>query len=193
MVEWFNQLNSFEKVYWLITGVATVVFLFILVTTLIGADGGEEIGNIDAEINADTGAGFQFFTFKNMVAFFTIFGWSGIASLDAGNSKSVTIIISILCGLLMMVIMTALFYYISKLTDSGTLKMENALHAIGEVYLTIGAKRSRIGKVHVRVQNSLRELEALTDYHTDLTQGDVIKVKEVTSNGLLIVEPQNKN
>lgn len=192
-MEWFNELNSFEKVYWLITGVSTVVFLFILVTTLIGADGGGDIGDVDAEIDADTGAGFQFFTFKNMVAFFTIFGWSGIASMDAGNSKSITIIISIFCGLVMMFIMTALFYYISKLTDSGTLKMENALNAIGEVYLTVGAKRSSIGKIHVRVQNSLRELEALTDYETDLSQGNVVKVIEVTSNGLLIVEPQNKN
>lgn len=193
MTEWFNHLTSFEKIYWVITIASTIVFLFILVTTLIGADGAEDIGDVDADIDADTGAGFQFFTFKNMVAFFTIFGWSGIASTDAGNSKSTTIIISILCGLLMMVVMAALFYYISKLTDSGTLKMKNALNAIGEVYLTIGAKRSKIGKVHVRVQNSLRELEALTDYEKDLKQGAVVKVKEVTANGLLIVEPQNKN
>lgn len=193
MTEWFNQLNSFEQIYWIITGISTLVFLFVLITTFIGADGGGDIGDIDAEIDADTGAGFQFFTFKNMVAFFTIFGWSGIASLDAGNSKSLTIVISLICGLIMMSIMAALFYYISKLNDSGTLKMNNALNAIGEVYLTVGANRSKMGKVHIRVQKSLRELEALTDYEKDLNQGDVVKVTEVTSNGLLIVEPQNKN
>jgi len=96
----------------------------------------------------------------------------------------------LVCGLAMMFVMAAMFYYISKLTSSGTLKMENALNAIGEVYLTVGANRSRIGKVQVKVQGALRELEALTDYKEDLKQGNVIKVIEVTNNGILIIEPQ---
>ena len=89
--------------------------------------------------------------------------------------------------LLMMFVMAALFYYISKLTASGTLKMKNALNAIGEVYLTVGAKRSKIGKVQVKVQGALRELDALTDSEEDLIQGNVIKVIEVTNNGILTV------
>jgi len=190
MVEWFAELTSFEKIYWTITGISTLFFVFVLASAIIGADG-DDIGDVDAEMDADTGAGFQFFTFKNLVAFFTIFGWSGIASLDVGNSKMMTLVISIACGLLMMTIMAAMFYYISKLTSSGTLKMENALNAIGEVYITVGANRSNIGKVQINVQGTLRELDALTDNDADLTQGNIIRVKEVTSNGLLIIEPQN--
>jgi membrane protein implicated in regulation of membrane protease activity len=166
------------------------MFLLVLITTLIGADS-DDIGDVDAEIDADTGAGFQFFTLKNLVAFFAIFGWSGIASIDAGNSKATTISISIFCGLAMMSVMAALFYYISKLTSSGTLKMKNALNAIGEVYLTVGANRSKIGKIQIKIQGALRELEALTDHNEDLKQGKIIKVIEVTNNGLLIIEPQN--
>ena len=190
MMEWFQELSSFQKTYWVITGISTLIFLFVLIGTFVGADA-DDIGDVDAEIDADTGAGFQFFTLKNLVAFFTIFGWSGIASIDAGNSKSVTIIISLICGLAMMFVMAAMFYYISKLTSSGTLKMQNALNSIGEVYLTVGANRSKIGKVQVKVQGSLRELEALTDNDKDLTQGNVVKVIEVTNNGILIIEPQN--
>ena len=190
MIDWFNALPPFLKTYWVITIISSLMFLLVLITTIIGADT-DDIGDVDAEIDADTGAGFQFFTFKNLVAFFTIFGWSGIASLDTGNSKTITIIISLVCGLLMMFIMAALFYYISKLTSSGTLKMENALHSIGEVYLTVGANRSKIGKVQINVQGSLRELDALTDSDKDLVQGNVVKVVEVTNNGILIIEPQN--
>lgn len=87
--------------------------------------------------------------------------------------------------------MAALFYYISKLTASGTLKMKNALNAIGEVYLTVGANRSRTGKIQIKIQGALRELEALTDHNEDLKQGKIIKVIEVTNNGTLIIEPQN--
>ena len=191
MIDWFNNLPPFLKTYWIITIISTFMFVIVLITTIIGADG-DDLGDVDAEIDGDTGVGFQFFSFKNLVAFFTIFGWSGIASLDAGNSNFLTVIISFLCGLLMMFVMAALFYYISKLTSSGTLNMDNALFSIGEVYLSIGAKRTRVGKIQIKVQGTLRELEALTDYETDLKQGDIIIVTAVTKNGMLIVEPQNK-
>jgi hypothetical protein len=191
MSEWFSELTSLQQIYWVITGVSSVIFVIVLIGAFIGGDT-DDIGDVDAEMDADIGAGFQFFTLKNLVAFFTIFGWSGIASIDAGNSKTLTILISLGCGLVMMAIMAALFYYISKLVSSGTLKMDNALHAIGEVYLTVGANRSSIGKVQVKVQGALRELEALTDHDEDLTQGNVIKVVEVTKNGILIIESQIK-
>jgi hypothetical protein len=191
MSEWFSELTTLQQIYWVITGVSTVIFVMVLITTFIGGDT-DDLGDVDAEIDADTGAGFQFFTLKNLVAFFTIFGWSGIASINAGNSKTITILISLACGLIMMAIMASLFYYISKLVSSGTLKMENALHAIGEVYLTVGANRSSIGKVQIKVQGALRELEALTDSEKDLTQGNVVKVVEVTKNGILIIESQIK-
>jgi hypothetical protein len=188
-MEWFTELPSFLKTYWILTGISTLLFLIVLITTVMGTDS-DDIGDVDAEVDADTGSSFQFFTVKNLVAFFTIFGWSGIASFDAGYSNAVTIAISIICGLAMMTVMAALFYYISKLTSSGTLKMQNAINAIGEVYLTVGANRSRIGKVQIKVQGALRELEALTDSDIDLKQGNVIKVVEVTNNGILIIEPQ---
>ena len=84
--------------------------------------------------------------------------------------------------------MAAMFYYMAKLNDSGTLDFKNAVGAVGEVYLTIGANRSSIGKVHVKIQGALRELEALTDSNTNLNSTSVIKVKDVTKNGILIVE-----
>ncbi|MFK8060940.1 MAG: hypothetical protein AB8B78_12725 [Polaribacter sp.] len=192
MMDWFQELTSFQKTYWILTGISTCMFLIVLITTIIGADS-DDIGDVDAEIDGDTGAGFQFFTLKNLVAFFTIFGWSGISSIDSGNSKPTTVLISIFCGLLMMFVMAALFYYISKLTSSGTLKMHNALNATGEVYLTVGANRTRAGKIQIKIQGALRELEALTDYTEDLKQGRIITVTEVTENGTLIIEPQNKN
>ncbi|WP_250433407.1 hypothetical protein [Hanstruepera flava] len=191
MLEWFSNLEFFPKIYWSIALVGSLIFVITLVLTFVGGDV-DDIGDVDAEIDADTGIGFQFITFKNLVGFFTIFGWSGIACIDAGLSKPITIIISVICGLIMMTIMAAMFFYMRKLNDSGTLDFKNAKDAVGEVYLTIGAKRSKMGKAHVRIQGALRELEALTDAELELKSGTVIKVKDVTDNGILIVEPLNK-
>lgn len=185
-MEWFTSLDWFSQTFWIIALIGSLFFLIMLVATFIG-------GDIDTDVDADVdfdvdGGGFHFFTIKNLIAFFTIFGWTGIAAIDADFGKGMTILIATICGLVMMLIMATLFYFVSKLNDSGTLNIQNAVGAIGEVYLTVGGERSRIGKVSVRIQGSLREMEALTDEKEDLSTGTVVSVREVTSNGILIID-----
>ncbi len=189
---WFESLSIFEKVYWVIACVASVIFVGLLVLTLLGGESDGIDGDVDAEIESDTGIEFQFLSFKNLVGFFTIFGWSGIAMLEADFSKILVVVISIICGLIMMFAMASLFYYLAKLQSSGTLKLANAINQVGEIYLTVGANRSKIGKVSITVQGTLRELDALTEELTDLKQGNVVRVTKVTDNGILIVESLNK-
>lgn len=188
MIEWFSDLELFSKFYWVIALIGSIVFVFIIITTLMGMDGADDFGDVDTSIEADTGIEFQFISLKNLIGFFTIFGWSGIACIGEGLSKPMTVMISVISGLIMMTIMAAMFHYMQKLADSGTLNYKNALDAVGEVYLTIGSNRSRMGKVSVRVQGTLRELDALTDSFTELKSGTIIKVVDVTSNGILIVD-----
>ncbi len=192
MEAWFSGLDTFNQIYWTIAVAGSLVFVVMMLLTFFGGGDVGDSGDVDAEIEGDAGIGFQFITVKNLIGFFTLFGWSGIACIDAGFSKPVTITVSTICGLIMMAIMATMFYYMSKLTASGTLDYKNAINAVGEVYLTIGKDRSKMGKAHVRIQGSLRELEALTDSSTDLISGSVIRVKDVTDNGILIVEPLNK-
>lgn len=192
MGDWFSALTSFEQSYWVIAAISSTIFVFVLITTFLVGDTDGVDGDVDADIESDTGIGFQFFTFKNLVAFFTIFSWAGISCMNTGYGKSVTLIVSILSGLAMMVVMASLIYYINKLVSSGTLKLENAIGNVGEVYLTIGANRSKIGKVHVNVQGALRELDALADSNETLKTGTVVEVKDITGTGILIVQPINK-
>ena len=191
MADWFSNLEFLSKVYWLVAVIGSLIFTIVMIMAFAGGDA-DDIGDVDSDMDADAGVGFQFITFKNLVGFFTIFGWSGIACIDAGLSKPFTIILSIISGLLMMIIMAALFYFISKLTDSGTLNYNNAIDAVGEVYLSIGADRSKMGKVSVSVQGTMRELDALTDSLTPLKSGTIIQVFDVTSNGILIVDKTRK-
>ncbi|MBR9913207.1 MAG: hypothetical protein GYB32_00035 [Algicola sp.] len=191
-MEWFSALDGFSKFFWIIALIGSLMFVFVMITTFIGVDGGDDIGDLDTDMDADTGIGFQFITFKNLVGFFTIFGWTGVACINAGFSKPVSVITAFGCGLLMMAIMAAMFFSMRKLADSGTLNYKNAIGAIGEIYLTVGANRTKMGKVSVRVQGSLRELEALSDSLVELKSGTLIQVVDVTSNGILIVEQTKK-
>lgn len=180
-------MSLFEQVYWFSAVAGTTVLSVLLVLTLMGGDLTDMEG-VDASVEGDLGIDFQFLSLKNLVGFFTIFGWSGIACMDAGLSSGITLLISVLCGLLMMLVMATLFYYLSRLQSSGTLKHRNAIGQIGEVYLTIGEKRSRIGKISIVVQGRLWELDAITDEEQPLMRGNIIKVREVTDNGIYLVE-----
>lgn len=192
MKDFFDGMSSFEQTYWIIALVGSAIFFIILILTFIGG------GDTDMEADAsdfeadDGGVGFQFFTFKNVIAFFTIFGWTGVTCIDNGLSTTITLIISIIAGLAMMILTSLLFYWMHKLAESGTLQMKNAVGVIGEVYLPIGANRTKMGKVQIKVQGSLRELEAITDEIEDLKTGTMVKVSEIVSAELLLVEKISK-
>ncbi len=193
MEVWYNALSTFEKIYWITAIAGSIILLVLLVLTLLGGDA-DDVGDVDGDLDLDAGIDFQFLSFKNLIGFFTIFGWTGIACIQAELSKGIIVAVSIVCGLLMMTAMASLFYFLSKLNSSGgKLKIENALGCVGEVYLTLGAKRSKIGKVQVKVQGVLRDLEALTNEEEDLKQGTIIIVSEITNNGILIVDKYTKS
>lgn len=171
-----------QQIYWVIALPFTLIFLIQTVLTFVVGE-----FDIDSDFDSDHEIGFQFFTIKNLVAFFTIFSWTGLACLDGGMGLMASVSISLIAGLIMMSIMAAIFYFFSKLTGSGTMNIHNAIGGVGEVYLTIHSKRGNIGKVSIMVQGSLRELEAITDDETDLKNGMVISVKDVINGNLLLV------
>ena len=183
---WWDALELLEKIYWGIAIPFTIFFLLQLLLTLFGGDIPED-GGADFDVETDDGIGFQFFTLKNLVAFFTIFAWAGIACLDSGLSNGVSMVISFISGIAMMGVMGGLFYFLGKATESGTLQMKNAIGAVGEVYMEIKAQRGNIGQIQVQVQGTLRTLEALTDDKENLPQGTVVSVSEIANNNILIV------
>lgn len=189
MNDFINNLSALEQVYWITALIGSLVFVIILILTFVGGDMDSDMDADGTDFESDDGGvGFQFFTFKNLVAFFTIFGWAGIACINNGLSTGLTILISAAAGLLMMFLTSLMFYWMTKLTASGTLKIKNAIGEVGEVYLPIGAKRSSIGKVQIKVQGSLRELEAITDHPEELPTSSIVKVSDVVSAEILLVE-----
>jgi len=193
MFDFLKELPVFQQAYWIIALVGSAIFLVIFILTFLGGDSDADMEADGTDFDSDDGGvGFQFFTFKNIMAFFTIFGWSGLSCIDGGLSTTTTLIVSTFSGLIMMGLTSMLFYWIHQLAESGTLKMKNAIGTIGEVYLPIGANRSKMGKVQIKVQGSLRELEALTDDEKDLKTGTVVKVIEIISAELLLVKKISK-
>lgn len=183
--DWWESLSLALKIYW---GIAIPFTLFFLLQLIWSFAGGGDVPDDtpDAEVHADTGVPFQFLTLKNLIAFFTIFSWTGIACLDSGFTQMATLGVAFFAGLLMMVLMAGVFYLLAKANSDGTLDLKNAIGGLGEVYLVIRKQREATGKVQIKIQKSLRTLDAVTDDGEDIPTGKMITVKDVVNDVLIV-------
>lgn len=183
--DWWSGLSLILKIYWSMALPFTVIFVLQLIMSFLGHESADDMP--DAEVHADHGVGFQFFTLKNFIGFFTIFGWTGIAVIESGASVGTSIIVAFTGGLLMMSVMAAMFYLLMKAQHDGTMRIEKAVGQTGEVYLTIQSKRGGLGKVQVMVMGALRTLDALTDDEADIQTGKMVRVSNIVNENTLLV------
>jgi hypothetical protein len=184
---WWAILTLPEKVYWIIAIPSTLLLIVQIVMTLMGGEADDVDGDFDGDLDVDGGAGWQFFSYKNIVGFFTLFGWTGLGFLQMGLGLLIAGFFSFIAGISMMAIMAALFYYISKLHQSGTMIIDNAIGHTGDVYLRIPPSREGHGKLQVEIQGSLREMDAITDDEKELPTGSIAQVLEIVNNQILLV------
>lgn len=183
---WWDALTPALKIYWAIALPFTIFFMLQMVLSLFA--GGDHPDNVvDVDVETDHGISFQFLTIKNMVGFFTIFSWTAIACTTAGWSTSMTLITATISGLAMMTMMASIFYLMTKMNSSGTMKISEAIGKSGEVYLTVPAKRNSTGKIQITVGGLSRTLDAMTDDDENIQTGKQAKVSAILDNNIILV------
>lgn len=185
--EWWDSYDSFAQVLWIIALTGSVLFVFQMASALLLGDSDSAFGDADELVETDTGVGFQFFTFRNAVIFFTMFGWIGLGTYTDGNSQAVTIIAGLISGLIMVFIMAWLMKQIGSLKQDGTMKISNAIGKVGSVYLPIPPNNSGTGKVQIPIQGSTHELTAITKGEDELPTGTAVMVEDIKPGNILIV------
>jgi len=192
----FAALSTFEKFYWFLAVPATVFFLLMTIVTFAGMGGADDIdGDVDVDgsdmdggdVDAGALAGFHFFTVRNFIVFFMMFGWSGIAMIRSGAGTILTIGVSAAIGLVMMFVVSFLFLLIARMVHSGNVSITAVVGAQGSVYLTVPEKRSGTGKVTVVAQGKKIEYKAMTDGETIKT-GASVRVTGLINNETVRVE-----
>lgn len=188
---WWQGLEIISKIYWLITIPFSLLFVIELVMSFLGASsdsgGFDATGNVDPSTDFDDGISFQLVTFKNLVAFFTVFGWAGLTCIDSKLGMASTIIISAVSGFLMMVIMASIYYFMGKLAETGNLEINRAIGQKASVYLFIPPLRQGSGKIQIKLQG-LRTLDAMTDDDTTIPTGSLVEVVGILTNEILLVK-----
>lgn len=181
---WLLQLKGFELILWSIALLFSFLFVIqVIISFFVG--GGD--GDIDEFGDDGHGDSTGFFTVRNMIAFFTMFGWSGLAAYKSGLPNAWVLVIAVASGVLTIAALVFIMRKTSKLRQSGTLQMKNAVTQVGETYLRIPAARNGLGKVHLTVQGRLVELDAMTDDGEDIATGKPIKVVNTLNDRILLV------
>lgn len=186
---WWNALDSFEKIIWAIALIFSLLFLVQTIMSFVGGDSSDtdSIGDSDEAIGDDDGVGTQYFTIKNLIAFFTMFGWAGVAAYSSGYGKGISILIALLAGLAMVALMILLLRNVGRLKESGTMEISNAVGKLGETYLPIPGKNDGTGKVRITIQNSLHEIKAITEDEVTIPTGKMVRVLRILNNEILVV------
>lgn len=190
MTQWWQELSGTQQVFWSIAIFFTTLLLIQFAISFFG-------GDLDGDGDGDTFDGhgmdsdFAIFSFRSVIAFFTFFGWGGVLVLGEGGSIWLALAVAVAAGFAAMFMVAYMMYWFSKLTQEGNIDMSAALLSTGEVYLTIPAGQAGVGKVHLHIGNTVRELDAVTKGDT-LVTGSKIRVLDLAENNIVIVESIDK-
>ncbi len=206
IIEWWNSLSLVAQIFYCIAVPSTLVLLVQTILMFIGmgedadADGADTDVSDDAgDIDSDGDGGFdedldpngldglRIFTVRGVIAFLVIFGWVGALLESMNVALWINIPISSVCGFAMMVLLAFIFKAIMNLKSDGTIDIRNAVGTAGKVHLTIPPARMGEGKVHILLQGSYVERDAVTDEPDPIPTGSEVVVVRVSGETTLVV------
>ncbi len=200
MMDWWQTLPLMKQFFFTIAVPATVILLIQSVMSImgLGSDGGEGEGPMDGmsgDLDEDAleeaidGSGFRFFTIRGIVAFVSVFGWTGAAV--TGSATPVLVFLTATgAGLSAMLLVALAFWGILQLQGKGNLDYRYSIGLQGEVYLPVPPERGGTGKVNVTIQERLVEVDAMTDEPERLPTGSRVRVVGLLGNNVLLVSKE---
>lgn len=187
MFEFFTDMEPYLKVLWFIALPASLIFVIQTILTFIGMDSSD---GASADFDGDMDGGdmpFQLFSFRNLINFLLGFGWGGIALYNHVHNKILLSFLALLIGIGMLLMFFFIIKQILKLSQDNTMSIKSAIGETATVYLTIPEHNKGKGKIHVKIQETLREIEAVTDGEV-LHTGVLVRVTGVINDSVFKVE-----
>jgi membrane protein implicated in regulation of membrane protease activity len=192
MAAYFSQFNGVE-IFFLICAIVGgafvgMRFVMLLVGMHDGGEGGDAaVGGHDVDgHHADSDVGFKLLSLQGITSFLMMFGLVGMAFYhESRMGMLVSMAGGLAAGLASVWVIAKMFALVVRLQSSGTIPIESAVGAQGNVYLTI--PENGTGRVLISVRNSLREYDASSQDHQRIETGRAVRVVWVDGN-ILVVE-----
>lgn len=182
-LRWWSDLTSAQQLFYGIGILAGIVTLIMAVLGLFG------VGDHDSLDTVDHFDGGSLFSTKPLTGFFLGFGWAGGMALEGGLTLTAALIVAVGAGSVVMLGIAGLLRAIYSLRSDGTRNMDDAIGAVGTVYVTLPPSRAAGGQINVTISGRLETVAALNAALRPLSSGEKVKVVGLVDAHTLLVEP----
>lgn len=183
---WWESLTQPQQIFYGIGLVAGGVSLVLALLAFLGMEHHDAVDAVGTDF--DHGGG-GIFSIKPLTGFFLGFGGAGGLALEAGWSLALATIVALVAGAVVMAVIVAMFRAIYSMRSDGTVRPEEAVGAIGTVYVTLPASKAPGGQVIVNFSGRQETFDALNTGDRAVKSGDKVKVTAVIDSRTVVVEP----
>lgn len=186
VTNWWAQMDAARQLFYGIGLIAGFIALLLAILGFIGMEHHEALDATSADM--DHGGG-GIFSVKPLTGFFLGFGWAGGMALEAGWPMIGAIGAAVAAGGTIMAVIVLMFRAIISMRSDGTVRIQDALGAIGTVYVTLPPAKASGGQVTVNFKGRQETLAALNLANRTVPSGEKIKVVEIIDTRTVLVEP----
>jgi len=172
-------LSNLTGIYWYIALFSTALFVIKLALfSIVGGDT-EVHADFNASIEAETS--FDFISIQSILAFLMGFGWLGLTCLKQWHLNTwLTLIFSVLFGLVLMSLSAYLMYCIKKLNK--TIKKDKSA-CVGQMAKTYtNFAPNGIGQIEVDIEGQLTIENAINTTESELKAFSQVKILKYENN-----------
>ena len=172
-------------IYWGIAILASLVFTIQTIMLFVGFDTDADFGGGDVAFDVD---GLALVSVKTVSCFLLGFGWSGVILAPFFENGWIVALISLGVGALFMLGAWFLLKQVLTLSQDNTFHADKIVGYTADVYLRIPADADKSGKVMVRYEGSLHELQAFNASGEDIPTGAKVRIVEAIDDATVRVQ-----
>ncbi len=180
---WWNELSLAKQLFYGLGLLAGLVSIVLAILAFIGMEHADGADAIDA-----AGPGGGVFSIKPLTGFFLGFGWAGGIAMDNGFTLGAALLMAFAAGGGVMAIIVAMIRAIYSFKSDGTVQIEEALGAVGTVYVTVPPRKTGGGQVVVTFSGRQETLAALSSSEQPIASGEKVKVVSIVDGRTVLVE-----
>lgn len=178
----------FETVLLYTGTISGILFLLMTGISLFGGDFDGDV-DVDGEFDStgdETSANFPIFSFKNTLAFLTTFPLTTYYLLDKGAGEPLSIAVGVTVGVLFVLILSTLFYLMSKLAQVNMSSLADIIGETGSVSTTIPPGRT--GQISILVNGAFQHIAARSRTGKEISYGQQVQIVDVMDSTTAIVD-----
>ena len=210
---WWGSLDLFTQILYCVSIPSTLILLIQTVLIIMGfGDGGPDVnlsdtsgidlpdcdcGMCDVTDVSDVGGdianpadigAMHLFTFQGIVTFLCVFSWASILTYMGCGLIPVALIVGFVLGAAAMFGVAKIIQLMGRLAQNGNIVARKFLGETGTVYIPIPANGKGTGKINIALGERYVEFEAVTEGAEELVSGEAVRVTDIRSENILVVE-----